>query len=169
MKLYRFSPIKNKEELMHAIKYLHKTSFELCFKVLGKYLPEAENLGIFCHYDQEFNFLKEIQTEITCEPDKYNDKYLILKELLEFKKEDEIPGAKYKFFYVRRPDPYRHHVGDIDFVVSKEEFDKLKSMKKTGLRYIQKLDMIELYDPDFDVLVYLSPLMWNERINLRRE
>ena len=34
MKLYRFSPIKNEEELLEAIKHTHFACFELCKKLL---------------------------------------------------------------------------------------------------------------------------------------
>ena len=65
MKLYRFSPIKNKEELLVAIEYLHKASHELCFKILNKHLPIAENFAVFCHYEEEFKLLEEVRDEIT--------------------------------------------------------------------------------------------------------
>lgn len=39
MKLYKFSPIENREQLFEAIKHTHFSCFELCKNAFGKYLP----------------------------------------------------------------------------------------------------------------------------------
>ena len=64
MKLYRFSPIKNKEQLIEAIEYTHLKCLELCKKIYGKHLPVAGNIGIFCHYDDEYKFLTKFNTYV---------------------------------------------------------------------------------------------------------
>ena len=61
MKSFRFSPIKNKKELFEAIIYLHFESFRLLKQNLGYILPVSGNVGIFCHYEDEFERLIEIR------------------------------------------------------------------------------------------------------------
>lgn len=45
MNLYRFSPIKSKEELLKAIEHIHIESYKLCKQSFGHYLPNAGNMG----------------------------------------------------------------------------------------------------------------------------
>jgi len=172
MKLYRFSPIKSEDELMEVIKYLHVSCSKLCFKILGKYLPVAGNIGIFSHYDQEFEELKRIQEKITLKPDEYNNKYLVLKNPIEINLDIGINEGIYEYLYVRNADPYRHHVGDVDFYLNEKEYFELKKNVELnrikGARYLDRLDMIELFDPDFDVLVYISSLRWFDRIEANK-
>jgi len=172
MRLYRFSPIKSEDELIEVIKYLHISCNKLCFKILGKYLAVAGNIGIFSHYDEEFNKLKRIQKKITLKPDEYNNKYLNLKNAIKIDAEFGVSEGIYEYLYVRGVDPYRSHVGDIDFYLDEKEYFKLKKLvelnKVKGARYLDRLDMIELFDPDFDVLVYISSLRWFDRIEAKK-
>ena len=46
MKLYRFSPIKNEEELIKATTYVATQTTKLCKKVIGGILP-INSLTIF--------------------------------------------------------------------------------------------------------------------------
>ena len=94
---------------------------------------------------------------------KVNQKYFELVEPLVFAADGDAPETTYTHLYIRQPDPYRHHVGDIDFYLPQDEYDKLYSDLKsgkeiTGARIFPSphLDMIELHDPDSDVLVYIS-------------
>ncbi len=61
MKLYRFSPIKNQAKLEEAIQHIHFACFQLCKQALGRYLPVAGNVGVFCHYDDEYAYLTELR------------------------------------------------------------------------------------------------------------
>jgi hypothetical protein len=72
MKSYRFSPIENKRQLLEAIKYTHFKCFELCKEVFGRYLPIAGNIGIFCHYDDEYKFLTELREQLAKKTDNWN-------------------------------------------------------------------------------------------------
>ena len=67
MKLYRFSPIRDKEQLIEAAKHTHFACFELCHQAFDEYLPVAGNISIFCHYEDEYKFLTQIRKEITKE------------------------------------------------------------------------------------------------------
>lgn len=163
MKLYRFSPIQSEEELRGAIEYMHFKSFEMCMNTFSKYLLVAGNIGIFCHYEDEYERLVEIRKELTEESDNWNQKYFKLHSPITIKAKDDVPEATYTYLYIRKPDPYRHHVGDIDFVLSEEDYTALKAKMESGYQLPDarlfpspRLDMIELHHPDSDVLTYVS-------------
>lgn len=157
MKLYRFSPIKTTSQLHKAVEYIHRQCYALCKTSFGKYLPNSGNIGVFCHYDDEYEYLTGVRKELTEESDNYNQKYFRLHEPI------VIEGTTYTYLYIRQPDPYRHHVGDIDFYLPDDEYQTLKASFEAGnalpgarLFPSPRLDMIELYHPDSDVLAYVS-------------
>jgi len=164
MRLYRFSPIQNKEELLEAIKHVHFSCYKLCKQSFGEYLPNAGNMGVFCHYDDEYDRLIAIRKEMTEDAGNLNQKYFKLHEPITIPAEGDVPETTYTYLYIRRPDPYRHHVGDVDFYLPPADYAELKQAmldgRKTlpGARVFDRpdLDMIELYDPDVDALGYVS-------------
>jgi len=160
--LYRFSLIKNKYELLDAIEYIHLECFKLCKNSLGKFFPVSGNIGVFCHYEDEYEFLKKIQGKLVNPPPKPEQKYLPLKEPIVIPSRGDIPETVYTHLYIRKPDPYRHHVGDMDFLMTPEKYKKLKGRvvegKVKGARNPNhpSHDMVELFDPDSDVLAYIG-------------
>lgn len=171
MKLYRYSPIENRDQLIEAIKYTHFACHNLCKQSFGIYLPNAGNMGIFCHYDDEYDKLVALRKEMTEPSDNPAQKYFKLYEPITIPPENDIPETTYTHLYIRRPDPYRHHVGDVDFYLEQEQYDELKQSlidgKQTkGARVFPRndLDMIELYDPDVDALGYVSANTMTEKV-----
>ncbi len=163
MRLYRFSPITDEQALRKAIEHIHLECHALCKRNFGKYLANAGNMGVFCHYDDEYEKLVEIRKQLTVPSDDPDQKYFELLEPIVIPAHDDIPETTYTHLYIRRPDPYRHHVGDLDFFLPQEEYDKLKARLQDGeelegarLFPRKDLDMIELFDPDVDVLAYVS-------------
>lgn len=163
MNLYHFSPISSKERLQEAIQYVHFEAYKLCQQTFGRYLPNSGNVGIFCHYQTEYEYLTEVRKELTETTDNYNQKYFRLHNPIIIPATTSTPETKYQFLYVRQPDPYRHHVGDVDFFLPENEYLTLKSELEagkmmTGARLFPspQLDMIELFNPDSDVLAYVS-------------
>ena len=124
MRPYRFSPIKSKEELYEAIKHTHFACFELCRMAFGKYLPISGNIGIFCHYDNEYTFLTKLREELTKSSDNWNQKYFRLHEPIVVPSKDAVPKTVYTYLYIRRPDQTHPEVGDVDFVMKREEHQK---------------------------------------------
>lgn len=174
MKLYRFSPIKGEKELFEAIKHTHFECYKLCKQTFGKYLPSAGNIGIFCHYEDEHKRLTEIRERLTEESDNVNQKYYKLHKPVVISKKDDVPEATYTHLYIRKPDPYRAQVGDVDFYLEPEKYKKLKAemirgKKVKGARVFDRsdLDMIELYDPDVDVLSYVSTAKMSEAVRVK--
>ena len=163
MKLYRFSPIKSKDELVKAIEHIHFACYTLCKQSFGHYLPNAGNMGVFCHYDEEYEFLIGIRKKITEPSDNADQKYFRLYAPIVMTSRGNVPETTYTHLYIRRPDPYRHHVGDIDFYLEPDKYTELKQSllagkKINGARVFERpdLDMIELYDPDIDALAYVG-------------
>jgi hypothetical protein len=173
-KLYRFSPIKNTEEMISAIKHIHLEGYKLCKQSFNKYLPNAGNVGIFCHYDDEYEYLTSVRKEITESSNNFNQKYFKLLNPITIEAERDIPETTYDYLYIRKPDPYRHQVGDLDFVMEPDKYEKLKEEMVNG-RVIKgarvfdrpDLDMIELYDPDIDVLAYISTEKMSEAVRVK--
>jgi hypothetical protein len=170
MKLYRFSPIKNKEQLMEAITYTHFACFELCKKVFGVYLPASGNIGIFCHYDDEYEFLTKLREELTDRNDNWNQKYFRLHKPITIPQKNDIPETTYTYLYIRKPDKEKPEVGDVDVVLKKEKFSKLKDTSVSGnkindvdILYRPDLDMLRLSNPDSDVLPYITTTFMNQK------
>lgn len=175
MKLYRFSPIQDKKQLFEAIKHIHFESYGLCKQSMGKYLPNAGNMGVFCHYNNEYERLIKIRKELTESADNVNQKYFRLLNPVVIPAKDDMPETTYTYLYIRKPDPYRHHVGDVDFYLEQNEYNQLKQSlsggrKITGARLFERpdLDMVELYDPDVDVLVYISTNKMTEKVRIKQ-
>ena len=163
MKLYRYSPITTKETLLDAIKHIHNEAYNLCWNTFQRHLPNSGNVGVFCHYEAEYEYLTGLRKEMTEASENYNQKYFRLHNPIIETATPETPETKYEFLYIRQPDPYRHHVGDIDFFLPENEYLALKSeleagKKLNGARVFPSphLDMIELFHPDSDVLAYVS-------------
>lgn len=175
MKLYIFSPIKNEDELLEAIKYIHFACYKLCKQSFGEYLPNSGNIGVFCHYDDEYKYLIDVRTKLTEASDNVDQKYFKLHEPITIQAEGDVPETTYTYLYIRRPDPYRHHVGDVDFYLEESEYRKLKEemlngKQIKGARVFERpdLDMIELYDPDVDALGYVSTSKMTETVRIKQ-
>lgn len=174
MKLYRYSPIQNIEELFEAIKHTHLECYKLCKQSFKYYLPNAGNMGIFCHYDEEYERLVAIRKELTKPSDNPNQKYFELLKPIVISAQGDVPETIYTHLYIRKPDPYRHHLGDVDFYLDPQEYFELKTSmlngkQMKGARVFDRpdLDMIELYDPDIDALGYVSTEKMSESVRVK--
>lgn len=175
MKLYRFSPIENREQLLEAIKHIHFACFELCKEALGNFLPVAGNMGVFCHYDSEYQLLTKLREEMTEASDNLNQKYFRLQEPIVIPAKDDVPETTYTYLYIRRPDQYRAQVGDVDFVIEDNRYLELKEVLQNGSQINgakvfdrPDLDMIELSDPDIDALAYISTKAMTEKVRVKQ-
>ena len=175
MELYRFSPIDTENKLREAIIYIHFACFALCKQSFNNYLPVAGNMGVFCHYENEYQFLLQIQGQLTEESDNINQKYFHLYDPIVVPAKDDIPETTYTHLYIRKPDPYRSHVGDVDFVLEENKYQELKRSLQEGkvmkgMRLFDRLDldMVELYDPDIDALAYVSPRAMTEKVRIKQ-
>lgn len=170
MHQFRFSPISDVNQLMEAIKYIHFSCFKLCKDFFGEYLPVAGNLGVFCHYDDEFRFLTALKENMTDKSDNWNNKYFRLRQPIIVPAQKGISETIYTYLYIRRPDSQKPQVGDVDFVVKGERFAESKRLALSGHKagkvaaeYRSDLDMVCLSNPDIDVLAYITDTFMNEK------
>ena len=140
----------------------------------GKYFPVAGNMGVFCHYDNEYKFLTKLREEMTEAFDNLNQKYFRLHEPIIVPAKDDIPETTYTYLYIRRPDQYRAQVGDVDFVIGDKEYIELKKSLQSGSQLNgakifdrPDLDMVELSDPDIDALAYVSTTAMTEKVRVK--
>jgi hypothetical protein len=175
MKLYRFSPIKDVNELIEVTTYIHFACFALCKQTFGTYLPIAGNMGVFCHYDEEYQSLIELRKQLTEDSSNINQKYFRLHNPIVIPAKDDVPKTIYTHLYIRKPDPYRAQVGDVDFILEEDEYRELKRSLQNGkiikgARVFERadLDMVELYDYGVDALGYVSPRAMTEKVRVKQ-
>lgn len=171
MRPFRFSPLQNFSQLLKAIEYIHFESQRLCKQNLGYFLPVAGNVGVFCHYEDEFERLIKIRKELTDEFDHWNQKYFRLLTPIVIPANNDIPETMYTYLYIRKPDPTNPHVGDVDFYL---EPDKYKALKQSllfgkvikGVSILDRpdLDLIRLFDPKSDVSAFVGKKTMAENV-----
>lgn len=174
MQHYRFSPIQDETQMMEAIKYIHFACHALCMKLMGKYLPVAGNVGVFCHYDDEFKKLTKIRKNLTDLSDNWNQKYFRLHQPIVIPAKNKIPITTYTYLYIRKPDLSHPQVGDADFYLKPKKYNTLKQSllsgkKIKGVRIFERpdLDLIELYGSDSDVCAFVGRKTMDENISFK--
>ncbi len=168
MDLFRFSPIQDEAQMIQAIEHIHFACHTLCMQSMGRYLPAAGNVGVFCHYDDEYMFLKKLQEELTDLSKSVYGKYFLLHQPIIIPAKSDIPETTYSYLYIRKPDPNKNQVGDIDFYLEPEKYAELKQSlldgkEIKGIRALPNrpdLDLIELYDPDIDAWGFIGNKKW---------
>jgi hypothetical protein len=175
MKLYRFSPVINEASFHDALQHIHISCSQLCIDVMGKCLPNSGNIGFFCHYDDEYEALTKLRQSLTHPSDNPQQKYFKLYKPIVFEASENIPATTYTHLYIRKPDPYRHHVGDVDFYLSQPDYVSLRARLSSGERIRgarifprQDLDMVELYNPDIDCLGYISTDEMTQKVHVNQ-
>lgn len=152
MQPYRFSPIKDEKELREAVVYVAEKTSDLAKKVIGKSLP-ISSLTIFAHYPDEFEKLSGIVKTLGNFVNENNGPRVTLHEPTKVGENTII------HLRIRKPDPYRMQVGCNDFDISDYTAFKNEYLSKhsNNLRLIEResYEMIEFFDPDFDVLAYI--------------
>jgi hypothetical protein len=149
--LYHFSPISSKKELFDAVDYVIEQSLLLSQKVINQELP-IDYLTVFAHYEAEYDKLVEIVKELGELSEANNGIKVALNEKITNR------GQNIGHLRIRQPDPYRAQVGCCDFSVQNyKDFKQTHLSGNKNLRLIQRpnYEMIEFFDPDFDVLAYI--------------
>jgi len=152
MQLYRFSPIQNEKQLRETVSYVASKTSELAEKVVGQKLS-ITSLTIFAHYPDEFERLAKIIQNLGTLFNDINGPRITLREPI------RVENNTITHLRIRKPDPYRMQVGCNDFVI--EDYfafkEKYLSKNPNNLRVIERGDyeMIEFFDPDYDVLAYV--------------
>lgn len=174
--MHQFSPIKNKEELLRTIESIHFRCNKLCRLVLGKYLANSGNIGVFCHADDEYKLLTKVDEELTLPSDNPNQKYFRLRKPIVIAFKGDIPKATYTHLYIRKPDPtpYGKYLGDVDFVMESQDYLKLKNallngkvVKGAQIYNRPGWDTIQLTDSSIDVVAYVSTQEFAEKVRVK--
>jgi hypothetical protein len=162
MSNFRFSPIRSEAVMLQALEYIHIQSFRLCKENIGRILPVAGNIGIFCHFQDEFEYLTGLRKERT-ESRNWNNKYFKLHKPIVIKSHEYIPETTYTYLYIRRPEVEHTHVGDADFYLPPAQYEALKAEVKrgvygTGVTMFERpdLDLVRLSDPKVDVSAFIG-------------
>ncbi len=152
MQFYRFSPIKDEKQLCEAVAYIADKTSDLAKESIGKTLP-ISSLTIFTHYPDEFEKLSGIVNTLGNFVNENNGPRVALHEPIKVGENTII------HLRVRKPDPYRMQVGCNDFDISDYAAFKNEYLPKhsNNLRLIvrENYEMIEFFDPDYDVLAYV--------------
>lgn len=168
MKPFRFSPIQDEAQMIQAIEHIHFACHTLCKQSIGRYLPVAGNIGVFCHFDDEYVFLKNLQAELTDLSKSVYGKYFLLHQPIIIPAKSDIPETTYSYLYIRKPDPKKPQVGDIDFYLETVKYAEFKQSLLEGkvikgartLPNRPDLDLIELYDSTIDAWGYVGDKKW---------
>src|SRR3972149_11547274 len=163
MSPFLFSPIKNRRELLKAIEYVHFSCYKLCKRTFGEYLPVAGNIGVFCHYDSEYEYLTKVREKWTLLNNNINKKYYRLKKPIVIPAKGDVPETTYLHLYIRRPEVDHPDVGDVDFYLEPEKYyalkeSLLKGKKLLGVKIFERadLDLIKLFDPDIRAAAFVG-------------
>ena len=152
MQLYRFSPIKDEQQLRKTVIYIANETSKLSKKIIGKILP-IKSLTVFSHYPDEFEKLSEITKTIVNFLNENNGPRIILHKPI------KVGNNTIIHLRIRKPDPYRMQVGCNDFEIIDYNTFKNENLSKhtNNLRLIKRsnYEMIEFFDPDFDILAYV--------------
>ena len=154
--------------MVKAIEHIHFACHALCKQSMKKYLPVAGNVGVFCHYDDEYVFLKKLQVELIDLSKSVYGKYFLLRKPIVIPAKGDILETTYSYLYIRKPDQKKHQVGDIDFYLEPEKYAEFKQLLLGGkiikgariLPNRPDLDLIELYDPNIDAWGYIGDKKW---------
>lgn len=145
------------------MEYLHKVCHGQCKQVIGRYLPVRGCVAVFAHDDDEFVYLTELRQQLTNEAPNYNGKYFELRQPIDIPERGGIPAASYEFLYIHRPEARLPQVGDIDFVLQKNEYEALVRELNAetfvnGMRLFPRPEerMIELRASEVDAITYAA-------------
>ncbi len=152
MQLYRYSPIANEQVLHEAIAYVAEASSALCRQVVGEVFP-ITSLTVFAHYPSESICLKKLLLTMGEQVGNTNGPRVALHAPI------NLGSHTITHLRVREPDPYHAQVGCVDLNVP--DYDLFKrdflATHPNNLRLLVRpeYELIELFDPDADVLGYV--------------
>ncbi|MFZ2206788.1 MAG: hypothetical protein WA061_03995 [Microgenomates group bacterium] len=171
MHSHLFNPINDTSQLLKTIEYIHVECHRLCKKNLGYLLPVAGNIGVFCHFEDEFIRLTRIREELTEANNNWNKKYFKLHVPIIIPQKNEIPATTYTYLYIRKPNKNTPHIGDVDFYMEPNKFLALKqslledkTMEGVSIFNRPDLDLIRLFDPEINVSSFIGQKTMIENI-----
>ena len=138
--------------LTTKIQNIVKQAKELKDKHTDQYNAPVNYVCIFCQSEVESEELSKLAQKIgKIIKQTYSGPLFLIEPV-------ETATGKVSLLKIRRPDPTRPQQGDADFTVKDYQSFKEKYLKPPNFSLIKRsgFEMIELKDPDFDVLAYFS-------------
>jgi hypothetical protein len=169
--------INSEEELFEVIKQIHFDAYKLCRKVFGRYFENSGNMGVFCHFADEYEKLNKIREKLTQPSDNPNQKYFKLIKPITIPKDGDFPETKYLFLYIRKPDPtsYGNFTGDVDFYVEDKEYEKLIDLVGKGnVEGAQLYDqqgvgtLVQMSSANIGAVAYISTRDTTEKVRIKQ-
>lgn len=143
--------IQDKTGLIEAVRYVAVETSRLAERIVGKTFP-IKYLTIFAHAESEYELLIGILSDMGKSYGYNNGPRVELNEPI------EVGENRITHLRIRKPDLERPQVGCNDFETDYESFKKDFLFKHPdNLRLIKRpeYEMVEFYDPSFDVLAYV--------------
>lgn len=143
--------MQNKEDLLEAVGYVVTETSKLAKKLFGQTFP-IKSLTIFSHSQPEYELLTQILADMGKSYNFNNGPRVELYEPL------IVENNRISHLRIRKPDPDRPQVGCNDFETDYNAFkSECLSKHPDNLHLIirPEYEMIELLDPEFDVLAYV--------------
>lgn len=166
---------KEKLLLFSAIQHIHVACNQLCKQILGEYLTNSGNMGVFCQTEEEYEKFTKLREELTEPSDNPNQKYYKLSEPLVIPANGDVPETTYTHLYIRKPDPtpYGKYQGDVDFVMDQDEYKELK--EKVGNGEVKSAEIydrpgwnnIQLTDTTIGAVAYVSTMQMAEKVRIK--
>lgn len=152
MKLYRFSPITDEATIMAAFEHIYEELLRLRNAVFEEDWP-VFTLKLFAHYEEEYEYLLEWINSIGVKDNASSSTSYYVKPNRPFL----IAGKEIPYIGLRVPDPYRSQVGCGDYEVENYDEIKVNHQGRKGVREVEhpRYQMLELFDPNIDVLGYV--------------
>lgn len=151
-KLYRFSPIENENDLDKVWEYLTSELEKLSQELLKQSLP-INNLKVFAHYPEEYDYLHKLISKMGAKASFSSDTSFYVEV------NKKIKGYEIKYVGVRVVDPYRMQVGCGDYEIADYQSFREEILNKSQFVRSFRDDIVELWHPDFDVLGYIVPTL----------
>jgi hypothetical protein len=167
----------NQKELLEVITQIHFDCYKLCKLSYGKYFTNASNMGVFCHFDDEYEVLIKLREELTLPSTNPNQKYFTLINPIVIPAEKDIPETIYNYLYIRKPDPspYGKYIGDVDFYVGDDEYLKLVADVESGkinngVKLYQQAGVgtfVQMTNPEISSVSYVSTKVLSEMVRVK--
>lgn len=163
------------DELQKRIEQIHLDCHKLCIMSIRKYLPVAGNLGVFSQSEDEYLIFSKLQKELVEVSANPKQKYFKLISPIIISTIDENPQAIYTHLYIRKfdPSPYGTYLGDVDFVMRRDAYIKLRESVSRGFipgAEIYKRpgwDTIQITDPNINSVAYISTRNFAEKVRVK--
>lgn len=157
------------DKLLERIRQIHSDCQKLCQEIIGRQLPVAGNIGVFCQSDKEYSYFDKLREKLTESSENPNQKYFRLIKPLVY------PEAIYTHLYIRKPDPteYGKNLGDVDFVMEEKEYELFKGQVFSGNVegaefYVRPgWDMVQLSREGANSVAYITTQKMAEKIRIK--